>query len=375
MARVNAHLLAFNRGEVSKIALARIDLAKLALATECQVNWMPFVVGPAMLRPGWRYIGEIAGDNPCGLIDFIYSATDTALLELTDSTLRVWIDDALIVRGAVSTAVGDPAMTGSGSWVTTDTTAGCTATVTGGVATLTATARGGLARIKQTLTIAGGDQNKEHGLRVVVSNGPVTIRVGSAAGLSDYLAQSVIDSGTHSLVFAPTSGSAYLQIDSTDPWNKTITAVSIEAAGILTVPTPWAVTDLPNLRWTQSKDEVFVGAYGKQQYKIERRGVRPGARGWSVVKYRSNNGPFLEAPTITANLTPSVYYGNGTLSSDQPFFQPGHVGALFQLFSTGQTNQAVIGAGGYFTAPMRVTGVGNDRIFAFKVTGTWVGTR
>ena len=375
MAKTNAHLLAFNRGEVSKIALARIDQAKLQLATEVQVNWMPFALGPAMLRPGLKFIGEIAGDNPCALIDFIYSATDTALLELTDSTLRVWINDALISRVAVGTVVLDPNMSGSGShWTTSDTTAGCTATVTGGVATLTATARGGLARIKQTLTIASGDQNKEHGLRVVVTNGPVTIRVGSAAGLSDYLSQTVIDTGTHSLAFTPTSTSAFLQIDSTDTWIKTLTSVSIEPAGVLTVPTPWAVTDLPNVRWAQSKDVIFLAAYGKQQYKIERRGTRPGARGWSVVLYRSGNGPFFEAPTITCNLTPSVMSGNGTLSSDQPFFEPGHVGALFQLFTSGQTNAAVLGALNAVTEPVRVVGVGTAaRDYSWQVAGTFVG--
>lgn len=376
MAKTNAHLLAFNRGEVSKIALARIDQAKLQLATEVQVNWMPFALGPAMLRPGLKFIGEIAGDNPCVLVDFIYSATDTSLLELTDSTLRVWINDALLSRLAVGTVVLDPNMSGSGShWDTGDTTAGCTATVTGGVATLTASARGGLARIKQTLTVAGGDENKEHGLRVVVTNGPVTIRVGSAAGLSDYLSQTVIDTGTHSLAFTPMGASAFLQIDSTDTWAKTLSSVSIEAAGVLTVPTPWVLADLANVRWVQSKDVVFAAAYGKQQYKIERRGTRPGARGWSSVLYRSSNGPFFEAPTTTANLAPSVYYGNGTLSSDQPFFQPGHVGALFQLFTSGQINSAVLGALNATTEPVRVVGVGTAaRDYAWQVGGTFVGT-
>ena len=374
MARMNTHLLAFNRGEVSKTALARIDLAKLQLATECQVNWAPTVLGPAMLRPGLKYVGEIFGDKPCALVDFIYAADDTSLLELTDSTLRVWINDALIARVAVATAVLDPNMSGSGGyWVTTDTTSGCTATVTGGVATLLAAARGGLARIKQTLSVAGGDQNKEHGLRVVVSNGPVTIRIGSAAGLSDYLAQTAIDSGTHSLTFTPPGASAYRHIDSADTRAKTVTAVAIEAAGTVAVPTPWARADLGNVRWTQSKDVVFCAAYGKQQYKIERRGPRPGARGWSVVKYRSGNGPFFEAPTIAANLTPSVYEGNGTLACDKPFFQPGHAGALFQLFSPGQTNQTVLGAANAFTDPIRVTGVGNDRIFGWNVSGSWNG--
>src|SRR5882672_5233755 len=123
--RVNSPLYAMNCGEISRIALGRVDLAKLRLASECQVNWTPIVMGPMMLRPGLIYVGEVASDNPCGLVDFIYSKTDTALLELTNLTLRVWINDALISRVSVGTTVADPNFAG-GSWSTVGTTDGCT---------------------------------------------------------------------------------------------------------------------------------------------------------------------------------------------------------------------------------------------------------
>jgi hypothetical protein len=46
MPKFDAPPYALNRGEVSKIALARVDVKKLRLAAECQVNRMPFVIGP-----------------------------------------------------------------------------------------------------------------------------------------------------------------------------------------------------------------------------------------------------------------------------------------------------------------------------------------
>jgi len=388
MARGNFPLYALNAGEVSKIALGRVDVAKLRLAAQAQVNFMPWAIGPMMLRPGLNQVGEILNDAPCTLINFVYSKFDTAQLELIDGIMRVRINDVLISRGSVATVVLDPTFTGTGShWATTGTTAGCSATVTGGVATLTPAAVGGVAQIGQTLSIASGDQNNEHGLRVVVSNGPVTIRIGSAAGLSDYLAQSVIDTGTHSLAFTPTAGSAYLQIctnsgsstNGTGASNVgqqavTLTGCTIESAGVLEIPTTWAVGDLPNLRPEQSGDVIYVACQGQQQRKIERRGVRPGARGWSFVLYRSDNGPFQESPAITANFTPSVYTGNGTLTSDQPYFQSGHVGALFRVFSPGQVYSTLLGALGAFTEPMRIAGVGNDRVFGVITSGTWSGT-
>jgi hypothetical protein len=380
MARVNAPLLAFNRGEISKIGLARVDLAKLQLAAECELNWEPFVVGPMMLRRGLGFVGEVRADNASCLIDFVYAKFDTALYELTANVLRVWLADqtqateALLSRASVATAVSDPTFNGGGTWVTSDTTAGCTTTISSGALTLAATAVGGLARAKQAISVAGGDYGKEHGLRLVVTNGPVTVRAGSSDGLSDLIAQTVLDTGTHSLSVVPSSN-INLQIESTDAWAKTLSSVSIEAGGTVTISTPWGASALATLRWTQSGDIVYVAQYGGQQYKIERRGTRPGARGFSVVAYRSSNGPFLPVTPIEANLTPSAYYGNGTLTSDRAYFQSSHVGALFQLFSSGQANQTVVGAANAFSPAVRVNGVGTAaRDYTWTVTGTWSGT-
>jgi hypothetical protein len=374
MARGSFPLYGLNGGEVSRNALARVDIAKMRLAAQCQVNWLPLVIGPAMLRPGLLNVGEVANDNATQLIDFVYAKTDTALLELTPNVMRVWISDVLLARVAVGTAISDPNFGGGGAWTTSNTTAGATATISGGTCTLLANAIGSLAQIQQQLTIAGGDQGSEHALRVVVSNGPVTIRVGSSAGAFDYLNQTIIDSGTHSLPFTPTGSAAYIQIESTDQWNKTLTQVSIEAAGVVTLPTPWGAGDLANLRWDQSGDIVYIASYGLQQYKIERRGTRPGARGWSVVLYRSSNGPFQDGPGSSATLTLNANSGTTTLSSSTPYFRPTHVGALFQLFVPTQTEATAIVFVNSATPAIRVAGVQADRDFTVTVTGTWSGT-
>jgi hypothetical protein len=370
MARINAPLLAFNRGEVSKLALARIDIEKMRLAAACQLNWMPFVIGPMMLRPGLQYIGEIAGDNPTAVIDFVFSKLDTALIELTNDNMRVWVKDALVTRVAVGTVVNDPTFLGGGSWSTADTTAGCSASVGGGLAQLACSAVGGLARIKQTLSVAAPDQGKEHALRISINYGPVTVRAGSAAGLADYIAQTSLDAGTHSIAFTPNSASVYLQIDSTDPWIKALTGVSIEAAGVLQIPTPWATSALSTLRWAQSGDIIFVAQYGGIQYKIERRGTHS----WSVVKYRSASGPFSTVPPTTINLTPGAVSGNTGLTADRPYFQPGHVDCLFRLFSSGQLGYAALGNQNAFSPTVRVTGVGaTARNYTWTIAGSFNG--
>lgn len=373
--KANAPLYSLNAGEVSKIALARVDVAKMRMAAACQVNWIPYVVGPMGLRPGLFYVGGILSNNPARILPFVYSKLDTVLIELTNLEMRIWINEVLLTRPSVGTTISDPFFNGGGNWTTANTTSGASATIAAGLCTLSCPPTGGLAQIQQVVTVAGGDQGKEHGIRIVVTNGPVVLRAGTAAGTSDVIAQTTLDTGTHSLSCNP-PGNFTIQIESTDAWNKTLTQCSIEAAGVVTVPTPWGTADLPNIRIDQSLDSVFVASYGLQQRIIQRRGTRPNARGWSVVLYRSSDGPFNSSPGIKANLTPSVYTGNGTLTSDRPWFQAGHVGALFRLFSNGQFNQTILGNQNAYTPAVRVVGVGTaNRNYTWTSTGTWVGTQ
>ena len=53
-------LLTFNRGVVGKQALARLDLKRLAMSAEEQVNFMPRAFGPMSFRPGLKHLGAVA---------------------------------------------------------------------------------------------------------------------------------------------------------------------------------------------------------------------------------------------------------------------------------------------------------------------------
>lgn len=369
MARSHAQLLAFNRGEVSKRALARVDVAKLQLAAECQLNWMASVTGDMTLRPGFLHVGETQSNAKAKLIPFVFSKTDTAQFEITNQLMRIRINDTLVSRVAVATTVSDPNFAGGGAWSTADTSAGCSATISGGLATLTATARGGVARIKQTILISPADQLKEHGLRIVVTNGPVVVRAGSNDGLQDYIQQASIEAGVHSFSFTPVGAGVYLQIESIDQRAKALSSVTIEPAGIVSLPAPWSEAYLDKLRIEQSGDVVWVDCVDYAPRRITRRS----ATGYGIEQFRPDNGPFLDTASASLSLTPSVHEGNGTLTASLPFFQSTHVGALFRLFSPGQTNRTVLGAAEAYTDPIRVSGVGNDRIFGWNVSGTWSG--
>src|SRR5882757_8577220 len=101
MPKQTSATLAFNRGVLSALGLARIDLTRYRMAAARMNNWMARVLGSMMLRPGWARFGNTAGNNQAKTIPFIFGASDTARLEITQNLTRVWVKDALITRLAV----------------------------------------------------------------------------------------------------------------------------------------------------------------------------------------------------------------------------------------------------------------------------------
>ena len=383
MGHVNTVLFAFNRGLISKLALARADLKRAALSAQQQDNWMPRKVGSMMLRPGWAYLGATKNNAAAKHIQFVKATTDTAILQLTDSVMRVLVGDVAIARVSVGTAIANGTFTTDlASWTGADQTGAVSAWAVGGFMSLVGDGFNAAIR-KQTVTVAGGDQNKEHALRIIVNRGPVTLRVGSVDEGQDYIAETDLNTGTHSLAFTPT-GNFFIKFSAIRKAASLLDSIAVEAAGILELPTPWTVSQLvPNtLRWAQSADVVFVACDGLQQRRIERRSTRS----WSVALYVTEDGPFRIQNFGPAILTPSALNGDITLTSSVSIFHSNQVGALWSLTSTGQDVTAGCSAANVFSNPIKVTGVTTNttavldptatttRKFQFIISGTWVGT-
>ena len=365
---------ALNRGEVSRLALDRVDVDKLRLSAEQQINWLPYTMGPMTLRPGLGHQGSIKNDSPCKLIEFIYSSDDKALIELTDSLLRIWIDGAVVTRAANASSV--PAFA---SW-TTSPSPGATITTAGNLA-ISGVLYGNVSSAYGQMTIDAGDVGKEIALRIVISKGSLAFKIGTTIGGSEILATTNLDVGTHSIAFTPSGTTVYCQFDSSKYALRVVDSIQVEAAGELSLPTTWTETDLPYVRYDTSADVVFVACQGHPQKKIERRS----ATSWSIVDYIVLDGPFPSAPGNDAfQITASAYEGDVTLTANKAFFTQDHVGSLLRLFHNGQTRQVDLNKGDTWSRPIRVSGISanagtmftgsNDRVFAINLTGTWVGT-
>lgn len=372
MPKLNTNLVGFNRGLVSRLALARVDLERMRFSAEVQTNWMPRTLGPMSLRAGLGYIGDTKSQFFAEYIPFIRSATETASIELTNNLMRVRTPNDLVTRDEVQTEVTNGAFDDTAGW-TLGTSGGASAAIAGGVLTLAAPAKGGLATAINAVTVDAGDTEKEHALRVIVERGPVEFRVGSTSGGSDLVSRTNLEPGVHSIAFTPDVTTFYIYFETTERIEAVIGSVTVEPAGVMEIPTTWATSDLDHIRHSQSADVIFVACAGQQQRRIERRG----RRSWSFVYYRSSDGPFRSSASYNnLSLTPDDTTGNITLTASRSLFTADHIGSLFRLFQTSQRIADSLGAANQFTAPVRVTGLqaDGDRTFSIDIAGTWAGT-
>ncbi|MCR4331767.1 MAG: hypothetical protein NUV34_03555, partial [Sulfuricaulis sp.] len=239
MARSEAIRYAFNRGLISSLALARVDLKRSALSAEEQTNWMPRTLGPMMLRAGLQYIGASAGNAAARHVEFVRSLAAMHILEFTSGAMRVWTNDALLTRVAVSSAVTNGGFDANlGSWTDNDEVGGASVWVAGGYMGLTGNGTAAAIRDQQ-VTVAAADQNKEHALRVVVHRGPVTIRVGSTSGGDEYINETALGTGTHSLALTPTGASFYVRFQNRLKRQVLLNSCNVEAAGVVSITSPY----------------------------------------------------------------------------------------------------------------------------------------
>lgn len=349
--------------------LARIDAAPTAMAAEIQENFIPSPLGPMSLRPGLEYIGTTRNNLAAKHIPFVYSRTDTAIIELTDSNMRVRVGGINVTRPAVTTAITNGTFdTNLSGWSNLDEAASTISLwETGGYMSLRGDGTNA-ARQRQIITVTGPNIGIEHTLNLHVTRGPVSITLYDAT--QTFFQEMALETGYHSVSFTP-AGQLDLFIINRHEYPVLLNSVVIAPAGEMALTTPWVAASLPKIRYIQSADVVFVACAGVKPHRIERRG----ARTWSIVEQAANNGPFRSMNLSDVSLTASALTGLITLTpSVSNTFRMEQVGALFSITSNGQSVIQTAGAQNIFTNSILVTGTGTSRIFTVTITGVWTAT-
>lgn len=372
MASETALLFAFNHGEVSASALGRIDQEKLKLAAQTQINWTPSVLGPMSLRPGLKYLGAL-DESDKRMIPFVFGVNDTALIELSGLSMRVWVNDALVTAASVATTISNGDFNSAVNWATSA-TAGATSVIATGVLQLSAPALGSSAYCEQVVGVGASDINVVHRLRIIVTRGDVTFQVGSSSGGEQYVARTTLKPGIHSIAFTPTGATFFPRFSTLTKITKIIESIQVESAGIVSITTPWTSSDLSLLDYEQSGDIVYAACDGFQQREIQRRDNNS----WSVVLYESKGGPYTSKPAHAQNiaLTPAQGIGGSqTITSNVGLFTSSHINSLIAVEVEGQTYGENLTNTNFYVQPVEVNGINTvDRILGTTITGTWVGT-
>lgn len=381
MARSNTQIVTFNRGRISPLGLARVDLKRTLLSAEMQRNFIPRTLGSMMLRPGMQYIGSLAENLSTGrCLPFIFSATNVAVLTLTDSALQVWIDDTLVVRTSSTANVGEADFSSSAlaAWTDADETGATSGWLANSTAvpswlpvtsflTLAGT-RYARAKRYQTVTALAGT----YGLDVRIGLGKVNLRIGSSVGGDNYFNEKLLTSGSYDLSIT-TTGTFTVEFSANTEYRSLVAYCEMVpdpqtiASSTMTLSAPWQSSDLGNnLGSDQSADVLFLAIPNMQPMRIERHA----AQSWAVTEYRPEDGPFRTINVTNTRITPSARTGEITLEADRSLFKSGHIGGLFRLTSVGQAVSITPSGIDQWSDAIRVAGVSEGRLFQILVTSS-----
>ena len=360
MSRVNAPLVTFNRGRISKLALGRIDLDRTRLSAEIQTNWMPRSLGSMMVRPGFQYIGALNNNAEAKLIPFVYSTTDTALIEIGTTSMRVWVNESPVFRLGTTANISNGGFGSSdlASWTDIDESGATSEWVSGGYLGLTGT-RYARAGRRQAVSASSGTL----GLTVIVARGHIYFSVGSTAGADDYFPETLFGVGEYSLSIT-TSSTFVVQVTANTEYRSLVDTIAQESSGEMQISSTWTQGDHSLIRYTQSADVVYVACADKAPKKI----LRYDTNSWGIAEYFPEDGPF-GAPNITnTRLTPSALAGDISLAADRPLFDTTlHQGTLFRITSVGQGTSVVPSTTDQWSNPIRVSGIGESRVFSVGI--------
>ena len=111
-------------------------------------------------------------------------------------------------------------------------------------------------------------------------------------------------------------------------WRYGVPVLKPDLSGPYEIATPFGVDDLPNLRWVQSADRVYLVDGVHPMQRLSRFALNL----WTIADQTFNTGPFRvqnldEAKTMSASATS----GTITLTSNFDIFTVSHVGSLMQL--------------------------------------------
>ena len=371
-------------------------------------NFMPVRLGPMSVAPGFDYLGDVPG--PAILVPFVRNIDETAVVEISDRLLRVWVDDTPIERPNASGLTID----GIENWTDTSTNGGQTVdgstppppppppttpppgfnlpeyefeppitvpvvepqpdtetfptgsnNAAGGV-TFTGVTSDGVGR--RFTTIAGGS-GQTFAVRIVVGRESIRVKIGLSGSGSNEIYESVLGQGVHSLLIDNPNVDPTITLESVGRHTSLVYLVAIEEdGGIMELPTGISGLTLDKVRYYQVADRIFV-SHPDGMSVIERRG----RKSWSVIDYQSRNGPWGFVNNTDITLRTTALEGDMDILANRNMFSQGDVGRLVRIASSTANADTQATTTGVSSAAVRVVGEGTQRELRVTASGVYEG--
>lgn len=366
---ITGKFLHFNRGEIDQRALAREDIKRVNESASSMVNFIPSRLGNMQYKPGSEFIGSVDSTYSHRLIPFIAAVDDTALLDFYNDKVEFVVNDVQITVSPVTSPITNGTFAANiTGW--TDASGGSATTSWHSTGALDLTGDGSSNAVSYQ-TIATTELNVDHFLRIVVKRAACVIKIGTTGASSFDIFTGTLKPGEHVLNFSPTANIT-ITFENSKKYGSLVDTVSFDTGtSNLVIDTPITSAEMDSMRSVQSGDVIFFSFNGGRNFQVEHRGDKS----WSVIDFRSDDGPFEVINTSNITLAPTALSGDTILAASDDFFKSGHVGALFKVSSSGQKVEASVsvdtGAG---TSSIRVTGVSSSRAFTIVATGFVGGT-
>lgn len=279
--RVELPQVSFIHGEVSPIAADRTDAQFYSGALLTAVNALIHAEGGVSNRAGLGYVGNCLSNTPNGsyLLPFVFNNQQTYVVEMAAGSMQFFSEGAFLQNGSSSATITNITMVSGFPPHNIITFTGANSFTVG-----------------QNVTVSG----------VVYSgtfpiNGVWTI---AAATATYFQASAPLGLGSFSYI---SGGSATIPVNVTNPY---------------------ALADLPNLRWAQSADVLNVAVATQPLYQL----TRTGPASFTFTSPTLLFGPFQDLNTDgTTYVYASGTQGTVEITASSPIFKATHVGALFTI--------------------------------------------
>ena len=272
MAKVSPIQTAFNAGEFSPLMFGRVDIDKYKNALSYALNCIFLVQGAQVRRPGSKYGWPTKASGQARLVSFVYSTTQAYVIEFGDTYCRFFKDNSIIT----ATAQNITAITKANPAVVTYSGAD---------------------------TYANGDKVAITG---VVGMGQVNNREFTVANVN--------------------TGANTFELSGVDSTNYDTYTSGGSVAEIYEVASPYALADVPTLKFTQSADTLYITHPSYAPRKL----TRSAHTSWTFTAITFLDGPYLSTNSTTTTLALSSTSGSVTVTASASLFASTDVGRLIR---------------------------------------------